>query len=101
MPRGRPLHSPIRQNMVEIIAAVGRPMYGYEIFKIYRNTFPKATLRVMYYHLRKGISTGEFKVDRVEQAKGEYSWGSAAEKVYYTLGPQAKPEGDSRLREAP
>lgn len=103
MPRGRPPKSAIRQNLVEMLAVLAErgksSAYGYELFKIYRNVYPRATLRVLYYHLRKGTVTGEFVIDRVEQSKGEYSWGSAAEKVYYTLGPQAEPKGDSRIRD--
>lgn len=99
MPRGRPLKSAIRQNVVEILSALGRPCYGYELYRMYRRIFPRATLRVLYYHLRKGVATGEFTVARVEEAKGKYSWGSSAEKVYYTLGPMAQPKGDSRIQE--
>ncbi|HLC66435.1 MAG TPA: hypothetical protein VJK52_02240 [Candidatus Nanoarchaeia archaeon] len=99
MPRGRPPKSEIRQNIVEILAATKVPAYGYQIFRVYRRIFPRATLRVLYYHLRKGITTGEFLIARVEEAKGEYSWGNTAEKVYYTLGPMAQPKGDSRVQE--
>ena len=99
MPRGRPLHSLIRQNIIEVLAAMGKPMYGYELYKMYRRIFPRATLRVIYYHLRKGCSTNELVIDRVEQATGEYSWGKSAEKVYYTLGPKAAPQGDPRIEE--
>ena len=103
MPRGRPIKSEIRQRIVEILAALqdtGKSTaYGYGIFKIYRAVYPKATLRVMYYHLRKGTVTGEFKVEKMTQEKGTYSWGDSAAKVYYTLGPNAQPTGDPRVRE--
>lgn len=99
MPRGRPLKSEIRQRIIEIIAALQEPTYGYAIYRIYREVYPKATLRVMYYHLKKATQTGELKIERVEHTEGDYSWGSTAEKVYYTLGPQANIKGDSRILE--
>ena len=95
---GRPVRSQIRQNIVEILHVL-RNGYGYEISKIYRQIFPKATVRSMYYHLRKGLETKEFKVERIEKSKGEYSWGSEAEKTIYSLAENAQPKGDSRVKE--
>ncbi len=94
----RPVRSQIRQNIIEILNYLG-PSYGYEIFKIYREIFPKATLRIIYYHLKKGASIGELKVEKIEKAKGNYSWGGEAEKIVYALGPNAKPKGDQRVKE--
>ncbi len=89
--RGRPLASPIRQNIIEILHGIGAG-YGYDIYKIYISRFPKVTLRSIYYHLSKGVAIGVFKVERVEQSRGNYSWGGSAEKTYYSLGPLALPE---------
>jgi hypothetical protein len=100
MKQGRPIFSRVRQNMVEILHSIGKG-YGYEIYKIYLEHYPKITLRLIYYHLKKGLMTGEFVVDSTEKSKGEYSWGALAEKTYYKLGPNAKPLGDSRLRSSP
>lgn len=97
MPRGRPVKSAIRQRIVEILAVVNKA-HGYEVAKIYRELYPKATMRVIYYHLRKGAQIGEFTVESIVDEKGTYSWGSTAEKVYYTLGPQAQPKGDTKLK---
>jgi hypothetical protein len=47
--------------------------------------------------LKKGVSLGEFKVQKVVSEKGDYSWGPEAEKVYYVLAQSAKPKGDSRV----
>jgi hypothetical protein len=98
MPRGRPTKSVIRDNMIEIVGVLGKA-YGYEIYKIYREIFPKVTLRVMYYHLRKGVDLGEFKKHKVIVETGDYSWGNSAEKILYTLGRNGKPKGDPRVRE--
>jgi hypothetical protein len=98
MGRGRPTKSEIRQNVVEILFFVKRA-YGYEIYKVYTAIFPKVTLRSIYYHLRKGAQLGEFIIEKVERERGEYSWGTEAEKTYYALGPNAKPTGNERVRE--
>jgi len=66
MTRGRPVRSVIRQNVVEILFHLGKA-YGYDIYKIYKAVFPKVTLRSIYYHLKKGVSLGEFKVEKIEQ----------------------------------
>lgn len=97
MPRGRPIKSEIRQNMVEILYFL-KKAYGYEIHKVYNDIFPKATLRSMYYNLRKGVELGEFKVEKIASEKGDYSWGAEAEKIYYVLGPKAKPKADLKVK---
>lgn len=96
MKRGRPVFSQVRQNMVEILSVIGKG-YGYDIYKIYRDVYPEVTMRLIYYHLKKGVELGEFEIVAVEKAKGSYSWGSEVEKVFYKLGPSAKPIGDDRL----
>ncbi|MBI4150478.1 hypothetical protein HY488_03670 [Candidatus Woesearchaeota archaeon] len=98
MPRGRPVKSQIRQNVVEILHFVGKA-YGYEIYKIYKVVYPKVTLRSIYYHLSKGVKLGEFKVEKIEKEKGDYSWGGEAEKIYYSLGPNAKPTMDQKVKD--
>lgn len=98
MPRGRPVRSQIRQNIIEILNVMGRG-YGYEIHKKYVQIYPSCTREVVYYHLRKGVTLGEFEVDSVLQEKGDYSWGSTVEKTYYRLGSKAKVHGDERVKE--
>ena len=97
MPRGRPVKSEIRQNMVEILFHMGKA-YGYDIYKVYIKVFPKVTIRSIYYHLKKGVALEEFKVTEVEMEKGEYSWGGEAEKKYYSLGKNAKAKGNERVK---
>ncbi|MBW3015104.1 hypothetical protein KY330_01665 [Candidatus Woesearchaeota archaeon] len=98
MARGRPVKSQIRQNIIEILYFLGKA-YGYNIFKVYKEVYPKVTMRSIYYHLRKGIETGEIKVTNIKAEKGEYSWGDEAEKIYYSLGDGAAPRVDHRVKE--
>ncbi len=88
--RGRPLGSEVRLNIIDILARMGKA-YGYQINKAYKEIFTPVTLRTIYYHLRKGKELGLFKVEKVEQTEGEYSWGTTAEKTYYSLTAKAKP----------
>ena len=98
MPKGRPIKSEIRQNIIEILYFM-KHGYGYNIYKAYIAIFPKVTMRSIYYHLKKGTSLEEFKVEKIEKEKGNYSWGGEAEKIYYALGPKAKPAGNERVKE--
>lgn len=98
MERGRPVASQIRQNIVEILYFLNKG-YGYDIYKVYRSIFPKVTLRSIYYHLKKGEQLGEFKVNKIQEEKGDYSWGSSVEKIYYTLGENAKPTNVKKVGE--
>lgn len=98
MSRGRPLKSEIRQNIIEILYFMKKG-YGYDIFKAYSQIFPKVTMRSIYYHLNKGSETGEFKVHEIKKEKGEYSWGSEAEKIFYALGKNASPKINLRVKE--
>jgi len=43
------------------------------------------------------LATKEFKVESIKSEKGNYSWGPSAEKVYYSLGPNAKPMIDKKV----
>ena len=97
MAGGRPLKSVIRQHIVDILYCTGSG-YGYDIYGIYREVYPAVTMRSIYYHLKKGLETGEFKVEKIQKEQGEYSWGGEAEKTYYSLGKNAAAHGDFRLR---
>ncbi len=89
--KGRPVASTIRQNIVDILHFM-KEGYGYDIYKAYISIFPKATLRSIYYNLKKGAAIDEFKVSKVEVEKGDFSWGKQTEKTYYSLGSNAKPK---------
>lgn len=95
--RGRPIKSQIRQNIVEILYSLGSA-YAYDIYKHYVEIFPKCTLRSIYYHLSKGTDTNEFVISKIVQEKGDYSWGPKAEKIYYSLGPNADPKALNVVR---
>jgi hypothetical protein len=98
MPRGRPVKSEIRQNVVDILHYMKKG-YGYDIYRTYVKVFPRCTLEVIYYHLKKGVSLGEFTIQQVKQEQGNFSWGPMVEKTYYALGPNAKPRVNERIRE--
>jgi hypothetical protein len=96
--RGRPVRSDIRQNVIEILDVIGKG-YGYEIHKLYNNIFPKCTRESVYYHLKKGVTLGEFSLLEVKQEKGEYSWGTIVEKRYYVLGSNALAKGEPKVHQ--
>ena len=72
--------------------------HGYEIYKIYREIFPKCTQRVVYYHLNQGVKLNLFEVDKIIKEEGNFSWGTHAEKIYYALGRNAFPKIDERVK---
>jgi hypothetical protein len=45
------------------------------------------------------VDTHEFVVKEIRKEKGDYSWGSEAEKTYYALGPNAAPMVLLKVRE--
>lgn len=97
MPRGRPIKSAIRQNIVEILFFM-KEGYAYNIYKTYKAIFPSVTMRSIYYHLKKGTTLGEFKVSQIKKEKGNFSWGHEVEKIYYALGPNAKPTQSDQVK---
>jgi hypothetical protein len=97
MKRGRPIGSVIRQRLIDILYILGSA-HGYELYKYYREIHPPITLRVVYYHLRKGAQIGEFHLEKIAQEKGDYSWGESAEKITYSLGPNARPALDPQVK---
>ncbi|MDO8642782.1 MAG: hypothetical protein Q7R76_04325 [Candidatus Woesearchaeota archaeon] len=98
MARGRKPNSIVRQHMVDILACLGSAS-GYDIYKVHRELFPKCTLRLMYYHLKKGVVLGEFIVDKIQKVEGTYSWGPLTEKKMYAIGPKAHPNPEKRVKE--
>jgi len=98
MKRGRPVGSIIRARLIDILYILGRA-HGYELYKYYKEIYPPITLRVVYYHLRKGTALGEFHLEKIEEQQGAYSWGGSAQKITYTLGPNAKPALDAQVKD--
>lgn len=73
----------VRSRIVEILKE--SPAYGYSVYKKYRSRFGSVSLRLIYYHLRKGEEDGLFEVVDVEKASGEFSWGESSKRKYYKL----------------
>lgn len=92
----RPTGSLIRQNIIDMLL-VAKKGYGYEIYGWYLDIFPKAHQRSIYYHLQKGVETKELQVHKVKTVKGDYSWGGESQRIYYTLGKEAKPNTKKRI----
>lgn len=95
--RGRPYFSQIRQNIIEILFYLEKA-YGYDLYKIYCEIFPRVTQRSIYYHLKKGYDLGEFDIEKIEKEQGNYSWGDFAEKIYYKLGKNAKIMNNEKVK---
>ena len=96
--RGRPVKSQIRQNIIEILFYM-KKAYGYQIAKVYNEIFPEVSQRSIYYHLKKGLTTEEIVAEEIKEEKGNFSWGTKVEKIYYTLGKHAEIKGDSQVKE--
>ncbi len=96
--RGRPIHSEIRQRIIEILAVTG-PAYGYRIHKLYNEIFTPCTRENIYYNLKKGVQLGEISIEAVRQEKGTYSWGPMVTKTYYKIGPKSRPQGHPAVRD--
>lgn len=90
--RGRRPESSIRNNIAELLYFFGEG-YGYDLFKKYVKAFGRISMRSVYYHLQKGIELGEFKIKKIDSVQGNYSWGPQAQRIVFTLGPMAKPQG--------
>lgn len=96
--KGRPPSSPVRQNIVEILNFMEHA-HGYEISKHYNNIFPRVTQRLIYYHLKKGIEYGIFKIKKIEKVDSGYSWGPEAERILYELSEKARPSIKKEVKE--
>lgn len=94
---GRPIGSQARQNIIEILYFY-RQLHGYEIYKIYSELFPSVTMRLIYYHLKKGVSTGEFRIAKIDIKTGTYSWGGSVQNIIYELDTGAKPLGNNIVK---
>ena len=90
MARGRPTKSVIRQNIINFLFTFGTST-GYSLAKKYNTYFAPCTMRSVYYHLQKGLTTGEVVIKEVRDEKGDFSWGNSVRKVYYDIGPNAQP----------
>ena len=96
--KGRPPKSAVRQNIINILAVLGEG-YAYDIAKAYMDLFPRVSTRLIYYHLKKGIDLQEFSGKGTKTEQGAYSWGTAADKSYYGIGPAATPVKNQAIEE--
>ena len=89
------MKSDVRDNIVDLLFLL-KEAHGYEIYKFYNLLFPKVSQRLIYYHLRKGVSTGDLDISRISKIKGNFSWGSDAERIYYKLSKNSRPNPDKK-----
>ncbi|MGM5480804.1 MAG: hypothetical protein ACQESE_00170 [Nanobdellota archaeon] len=97
MPRGRPTYSLVRERLKQLLYLLG-PLTAYDAHKHYTKLFAKTSRRNVYYQLSKGEEMGLFKIDRVEEEQGDYSWGSISRKVYYKLAGKTPVNIEDRVR---
>lgn len=97
MGKGRPSKSVVRDRLVEMLFIVGS-MTAYDAYKHYLKLFGNVSQRNVYYQLERGEALGIFSRDVVTE-QGEYTWGSSAKKVYYSLTDKAKPHINKDVRD--
>lgn len=82
--QGRPVGSNVRTNIINLLSTEG-PMHGYDLYQKYLKYYPKVSMRLIYYHLKKGVSLGELKIHKVIHKRGEFSWGSEVQNIVYAV----------------
>lgn len=87
----------IRENIKKILSII-EEINGYDLYKIYIEVYPKVTMRSIYYHLTKGQELNEFKIKRIIEQKGDFSWGSTSRKVFYKINTVDVPSITKRER---
>ncbi len=97
--RGRLVGSVIRDNLVELLQAIGQS-HPYDLYKHYKKIFGPVCIRSIYYNLTKGKELGVFKIKEIQKVEGDFSWGPSAQRIIFELGPKATPKSDPRVREA-
>ena len=78
--------NPVRKNILQILR--DRPLHGYAIYQEYRKRFGDVSLRLIYYHLSKGVREGFFEIDRAEPVEGDFSWGRQSVRKIYRVREQ-------------
>ena len=81
--RGRPVKSKVRDNILVILSKLG-PLYGYEIYKLYKKNFGSINIRSIYYNLKKGEELGILKCKN-EEKRAKYGWGDNSIVKKYSL----------------
>ena len=60
-------------------------MYGYEIYKVYKEVYGDVLLRSIYYNLKKALEEGSIEVKKVVGVLGDFTWGPETDRVYYVV----------------
>jgi hypothetical protein len=97
MPPGRPSYSLVRERLKEMLFIAGK-LTAYDAHKHYVRIFAKTSQRNVYYQLQKGVEKEEFQQAVVEE-EGDYSWGSKAKKVYYSLAKEISVQIQKEVKE--
>lgn len=93
----RRVGSIVRDRLKEMLYVVGE-LTAYDAYKHYIVIFGKISQRNIYYQFEKGTELAEFVVAKVEEEKGDYSWGTSTTKKYYRLGPASTPVLNEAVR---
>jgi len=83
IPKTRVIKNRIRARIAHILSQ--GPMHGYQIYKKYKELFGDINLRLIYYHLERGLKEGIYEVVKMEDVEGEFSWGNRSRRKYYKL----------------
>jgi|GEM_PF-2772107 len=81
----RVVRHPVRARIAQILENNSAPLYGYAIYKLYTEKFGPISIRLVYYHLTRGVKERLFVVKQVEEIRGDYSWGNQSMRKYYDL----------------
>ena len=73
-----------RENILKILY-IGGSMYGYEVYKIYKEVYGEVLLRTIYYHLKACEKRGELKAKKIVGVLGGFTWGYETDRIYYEL----------------
>lgn len=97
MARGRPSYSLVRERLKEMLFIAGK-LTAYDAHKHYIRIFAKTSQRNVYYQLQKGLANGYFETTVVEE-EGDYSWGTRAKKIYYSLAKNVSVKGMNEIKD--
>jgi len=78
------IRSPVRARISKLLEA--GPLHGYAIYRKYLQTYNSSiSLRLVYYHLHRGLKDGVFQICEIEEKKGDFSWGNRTMRKLYKL----------------
>ncbi|MBR9681922.1 MAG: hypothetical protein GOV00_03955 [Candidatus Altiarchaeota archaeon] len=78
------IRSPVRARISKILEA--GPSHGYAIYQKYVQEFgASVSMRLIYYHLHRGLKDKIFETAGTEEKKGDFSWGNKTIRKLYKL----------------